>query len=54
MNLGIFVGTYMDQKLDSKGRLSVPAKWRERLGTEFFYGLYEPAGQHLYQIVSPG
>lgn len=35
MNLGIFVGTYMDQKLDSKGRLSVPAKWRERLGTEF-------------------
>ena len=36
MNLGIFVGTYMDQKLDSKGRLSVPAKWRERLGTEFF------------------
>ena len=35
MNLGIFVGTYMDQKLDSKGRLSVPARWRERLGTEF-------------------
>lgn len=34
--LPFFVGTHFDCKLDSKGRLSIPVKWRERLGTEFY------------------
>ncbi len=34
--LPFFVGTHYDCKLDSKGRLSIPARWRERLGTEFY------------------
>ncbi len=32
----LFVGTLEDYKLDTKGRLSVPVKWRERLGNEFY------------------
>ncbi len=32
----LFVGTLYNYKLDSKGRLSVPTKWRERLGKEFY------------------
>ncbi len=32
----LFVGTLEGYKLDSKGRLSVPTKWRERLGKEFY------------------
>lgn len=32
----IFAGTYFNFKLDSKGRLSVPTKWRERLGRDFY------------------
>ena len=32
----LFVGTLDGYKLDSKGRLSVPTKWRERLGKEFY------------------
>lgn len=32
----LFVGTLDNYKLDSKGRLSVPTKWRERLGKEFY------------------
>lgn len=32
----LFVGTLDGYKLDSKGRLSVPTKWRERLGREFY------------------
>lgn len=31
-----FIGTYDDFKLDSKGRLSIPAKWRDRLGKLFY------------------
>ncbi|MEZ3421376.1 MAG: hypothetical protein K1V95_05605 [Eubacterium sp.] len=32
----LFVGTLDNYKLDSKGRLSVPTKWRERLGKDFY------------------
>ena len=32
----LFVGTLDNYKLDSKGRLSIPTKWRERLGREFY------------------
>ncbi|MCD7722500.1 MAG: hypothetical protein LUH82_00920 [Clostridiales bacterium] len=32
----LFVGTLDEYKLDTKGRLSVPVKWRERLGSEFY------------------
>lgn len=32
----LFVGTLDNYKLDSKGRLSVPKKWHERLGKEFY------------------
>ncbi len=32
----IFAGTYPNFKLDSKGRLSIPTKWRDRLGHDFF------------------
>lgn len=32
----LFVGTLDGYKLDSKGRLSIPTKWRERLGREFY------------------
>lgn len=32
----LFVGTLDNYKLDSKGRLSIPTKWRERLGKEFY------------------
>lgn len=34
--MNLFVGTLDNYKLDSKGRLSVPTKWRERLGKEFY------------------
>lgn len=34
--VNLFVGTLDNYKLDSKGRLSVPTKWRERLGKEFY------------------
>lgn len=54
MNLGILVGTYMDQKLDSKGLPFCSGQVAGTPGNRIFYGLYEPAGQHLYQIVSPG
>lgn len=36
MILHLFVGTLDNYKLDSKGRLSVPTKWRERLGKDFY------------------
>lgn len=32
----LFVGTLENYKLDTKGRLSVPTKWRDRLGKEFY------------------
>ncbi len=32
----LFVGTLYNYKLDGKGRLSVPTKWRERLGRDFY------------------
>ncbi len=32
----LFAGTLTNFKLDSKGRLSIPTKWRERLGKEFY------------------
>lgn len=32
----LFAGTLDNFKLDSKGRLSIPTKWRERLGKEFY------------------
>lgn len=32
----LFVGTLNEYKLDTKGRLSVPVKWRDRLGKEFY------------------
>lgn len=32
----LFVGTLDGYKLDSKGRLLIPTKWRERLGKEFY------------------
>ena len=32
----LFVGTLEGYKLDSKGRLLIPTKWRERLGKEFY------------------
>ncbi|MCM1286201.1 MAG: hypothetical protein NC213_07580 [Acetobacter sp.] len=32
----LLIGTMEDYKLDSKGRLSIPTKWRERLGREFY------------------
>lgn len=35
-DMHLFVGTLDGYKLDSKGRLSIPTKWRERLGKEFY------------------
>lgn len=35
-DMQLFVGTLDGYKLDSKGRLSIPTKWRERLGKEFY------------------
>lgn len=35
-DMRLFVGTLDGYKLDSKGRLSIPTKWRERLGKEFY------------------
>lgn len=35
-DMQLFVGTLDGYRLDSKGRLSVPTKWRERLGREFY------------------
>lgn len=32
----LLVGTLDGYKLDSKGRLSIPTKWRERLGRDFY------------------
>ncbi len=32
----LLVGTLEGYKLDSKGRLLIPTKWRERLGREFY------------------
>ena len=32
----LLVGTFDEYKLDSKGRLIIPAKWREKLGKEFY------------------
>lgn len=32
----LFVGTLDNYRLDSKGRLLIPTKWRERLGKEFY------------------
>lgn len=32
----LFVGTLDNYKLDVKGRLSIPTKWRERLGRDFY------------------
>lgn len=32
----LLIGTLEGYKLDSKGRLSIPTKWRERLGKEFY------------------
>lgn len=32
----LLIGTFENYKLDSKGRLSVPTRWRERLGKEFY------------------
>lgn len=34
--MNLFVGRIDNIKLDSKGRLSVPTKWRERLGRDFY------------------
>lgn len=34
--MNLFAGTLYNFKLDSKGRLSVPTKWRERLGRDFY------------------
>lgn len=36
IDMQLFVGTLDGYKLDSKGRLSIPTKWRERLGKEFY------------------
>ena len=36
MALKLFAGTLDGYKLDSKGRLSIPTKWRDRLGAEFY------------------
>lgn len=33
--MNLLIGTAENYKLDSKGRLSLPTKWRERLGKEF-------------------
>ncbi|MGN0522150.1 MAG: division/cell wall cluster transcriptional repressor MraZ [Eubacterium sp.] len=32
----LLVGTLDGYRLDSKGRLSIPTKWRDRLGKEFY------------------
>lgn len=45
MNL-LFAGTLDNFKLDSKGRLSVPTKWRERLGREFYVVAVTVKGCH--------
>jgi MraZ protein len=35
-DMHLLVGTLEGYKLDSKGRLLIPTKWRERLGKEFY------------------
>ena len=36
MNNILFFGTYQ-HKVDSKGRVSIPAEWRKRVGNAFYY-----------------
>ncbi len=40
----LFAGTLEGYKLDSKGRLSIPTKWRERLGREFYMAVVTVRG----------
>ncbi len=40
----LFAGTLDGYKLDSKGRLSIPTKWRERLGREFYMAVVTVRG----------
>ena len=53
----LFVGTYENYKLDGKGRLSVPVKWRERLGRDFYMVAITVKGCKcitLYQVDESG
>ena len=40
----LFAGTLDGYKLDSKGRLSIPTRWRERLGREFYMAVVTVRG----------
>lgn len=40
----LFAGTLDGYKLDSKGRLSIPTKWRDRLGREFYMAVVTVRG----------
>lgn len=42
--LKLFAGTLDNYKLDSKGRLSIPTRWKERLGREFYMAVVTVRG----------
>lgn len=42
--LKLFAGTLEGYKLDSKGRLSIPTRWKERLGREFYMAVVTVRG----------
>lgn len=46
----LLVGTLDNYKLDSKGRLSIPTKWRERLGKEFYMVAVTVKGCHCLTL----
>ena len=49
----LFVGTLDNYKLDSKGRLSIPKKWCERLGKDFYTVLFTVKGAKCL-VLYPG
>lgn len=42
--LKLFAGTLDGYKLDSKGRLSIPTRWKDRLGREFYMAVVTVRG----------
>jgi DNA-binding transcriptional regulator/RsmH inhibitor MraZ len=48
MNNILFIGTYQ-RKVDSKGRLSIPAEWRKKLDNKIF--IFEPAAYWCFKSI---